>query len=292
MPADPSASLTLTIPVYNGAAFLDGTLSTARAWLATRNTVAELLVVDDCSTDATAEVIRAFAARTENTDAVTFRHVRNERNRGKGFSLRRAFLLANGDHVVFTDADLTYGMHDVATIVGALAGGADVAYGSRMHPDSRYVIAPTFLPKLYTRHAMGRVFNHLARMAVVPGIRDTQAGLKGFRREAARAIASRCRLDRFSFDVEMFFVARRLGLRIDECPVEFLYRKEPSTVRFATDSLRMLRDMARIRCRGVRGVYDRPDPALVRELTGAASDPSIEPAPVATRPAAEQRRLG
>lgn len=286
-------SLTFVLPVYNGARFFGDTLQKAWQWLGEREGERELLVVDDGSSDATAAVIEAFAAKRAPCPGQRLTVVRNPRNCGKGFSLRRAFLLASGDHVVFTDADLTYAMHNAEPLLAALAGGAMVAYGSRMHADSRYVIAPTFLPKLYTRHVMGRVFNLLVRALVVPGIRDTQAGIKGFSRTAAREFAARIRLDRFSFDVELFFIAQRLGMRVVECPVEFLYRKEPSTLRFVQDSLRMVRDMLLIRWRGLRKAYDAPDPALLAGLACGEPLPGVPaPAAVADRANARQRGVG
>ena len=293
MPNTPPPSLTFVLPVYNGARFFGDTLQKAWQWLATRDGERELLVVDDGSSDTTADVIAAFAATLPATPGLRFTAVRNTQNRGKGFSLRRAFLLAQGEHVVFTDADLTYAMHNAEPLLAALTAGAQVAYGSRMHDDSRYVVAPTFFPKLYTRHAMGRIFNLLVRGIVVPGIRDTQAGLKGFSRAAARELAGRIRLDRFSFDVELFFIARRLGMRIDECPVEFIYRKEPSTVRFVQDSLRMVRDMLRIRWRGMRKVYDRADAALLADLERGGALPGMpQPAAVRSPAVKNARELG
>jgi len=255
------------IPVYNGAAFLRRTLATAWAWLLAQPRQVELLVVDDGSADATAAILAEFAAAAASNERAQFTLLRNADNRGKGFALRRAFLHARGELIVFTDADLTYELDNVVPIVRALERGADVAYGSRTHQDSVYVVAPGFFRKLYTRHFMGRVFNCLVRAIVVRGIRDTQAGLKGFRSAAAQHLAVRVRLCRFSFDVELFFVARRARLRIDECPVRFLYRKEPSTVKFFSDSLAMIADMLRVRWRGLRGVYDRePDAAALADL--------------------------
>src|SRR5262245_34436346 len=209
-PLAPSAlpSLTLVIPVYNGATFLAGSLASAWQWLSAQPRECELLVVDDGSSDATAEVIASFAASVGAPARPLLTVLRNAQNRGKGFSLRRAFLHARGELVAFTDANLTYPLQNVEPIVQALQDGADVAYGSRMHLGSRYVVAPSFFGKLFTRHLMGRVFNLAVRALVVRGIKDTQAGLKGFRQSAARTLAVRVRLDRFSFDVETFFVAR------------------------------------------------------------------------------------
>jgi len=187
----------------------------------------------------------------------------------------RAVDLARGEFVVFTDADLTYPVDNCQPLLDALAAGADVVYGSRMHPDSRYVVAPTFFGKLFTRHFMGRTFNLLLRLIVVRGVLDSQAGLKGCRKAAAVQLAHRVRLPRFSFDVELFFVARRLGLSIVECPVQFIYRKEPSTVHFVRDSLAMVRDMLRVRLRGWRRVYDRElDAAALADLEHGGAPPA------------------
>ncbi|HEX5050142.1 MAG TPA: glycosyltransferase [Planctomycetota bacterium] len=270
--AEAAPALTFVIPVKNGASFLTESLHRVWEWLAGSQRRAELLVVDDGSDDRTPVLLDEFAAGIGTHERLAFRCLRNARNRGKGFSLRRAFLHARGEMIVFTDADLTYPVENVTGLLDALEAGADVAIGSRMHADSRYVVAPTFFGKLFTRHISGRVFNLFVRL-LVPGVRDSQAGLKGFRRDAARALAERVRLDRFSFDVEMLFVTRRLALRLVECPVLFVYRKEPSTVHFAFDSLSMLRDMLRIRWRGWRGVYDRPaDPERLADLLNGGSE--------------------
>jgi dolichyl-phosphate beta-glucosyltransferase len=280
--------LTLVIPVYNGARFLESSLAQAWAWLAAQQRASELLVVDDGSDDATAAILAAFAAAHAGGERCRLTALRNAKNRGKGFSVRRAFLHAAGEFVVFTDADLTYPIDNVALLVEALQRGADVAYGSRMHPDSRYVVAPTFFGTLFTRHFMGRAFNLLLRLLVVRGVRDSQAGLKGFRRAAAVLLAHRVRLARFSFDVELFYVANRHRLALADCPVRFIYRKEPSTVRFVRDSLAMVRDMLLVRWRGLTGAYDRElDGDALQDLMHGGADAA--PAAVEARAA---RALG
>jgi len=259
-------TLTLILPVYRGASYLEGSLAEAHGWLTRLPRTTELLVIDDGSDDATAAVIARFVAAAPAAGP-KITTLRNPTNRGKGYSLRRAFVHAEGELVVFTDADLTYPLANVGRVVEALDAGADIAIGSRMHADSRYVVAPSFFAYLFTRHLSGRIFNLIVRTLVVPGVLDSQAGLKGFTRDAARRLAPRVQLGRFSFDVELLFVARQLGLRIVDCPVQFVYRKEPSTVRFARDSLAMLRDIARVRWRHLRGVYRRePSPATVQAL--------------------------
>lgn len=290
MVADDSTRLTLVIPVYNGARFLADSLQKAHAWLLQQDYRSELLVVDDGSSDTTRTILDTFAAAHGN-DRCTLTFLSNQQNRGKGFSVRRAFLWARGEYVIFTDADLTYPIANCEPLLRTLENGADVAYGSRMHPDSRYVVAPAFFGKLFTRHFMGRTFNLLLRWIVVRGVYDSQAGLKGCRREAARQLAHRVRLNRFSFDVELFFIARRLGLLLAACPVQFLYRKEPSTVHFVRDSLAMVRDMLRVRWRGLRGVYDRElDAGALQDLTDGG--PPAFHGKVSPRQTAARERTG
>ena len=286
MDAPPGPRLTLVIPVYNGARFVASSLQQAWAWLGQQAFASELLVVDDGSADDTGPILAAFAAAHPSDDRRQLSVLRNAHNRGKGFSIRRAFLHARGALIVFTDADLTYPIENVEPIVQALAAGADLAYGCRMHADSRYVVAPTFFGKLFTRHFMGRAFNLLLRLLVVPGVRDSQAGLKGFRKPAATLLAHRVRLSRFSFDVELFFVARRHGLRLCDCPVRFIYRKEPSTVRFVRDSLAMVRDMLAVRWRGLTGAYDRDlDGAVLDDLLHGGVPATAAPRAVEARSA-------
>lgn len=281
-------SLTLVIPVFNGASFLADSLQQAFAWLGRQDRSTELLVVDDGSSDATGAVIAAFAEQVRTAAGPKVTALRNPSNRGKGYSVRRALLHATGELIVFIDADLTYPIENVANLVAVLearsdgagdgvgAGAGDVVIGNRMHADSRYVVAPSFFGKLFSRHFSGRVFNLLVRSLVLPGVFDSQAGLKGFRRAAALALAPRVRLDRFSFDVELLFVARQLGLRIADAPVRFVYRKEPSTVHFVRDSLAMLRDIIKVRWRGFRGLYRaEPTAEAVATLRAGGVVPAV-----------------
>lgn len=245
-------TLSLVIPVYNSARFIAQNLEKAHDFIGRYPEGSEILVIDDGSTDDTAAVVERTCSRLGGP----IRLIRNPINRGKSLVVRRAMGEARGAYRVFTDADLTYPIENVDHVVAALEEGADVAVACRVHPDSRYVVPARFLPMLITRHVMGRTFSLLARLALVGHLRDTQAGLKGFRAEASRRIFSKATMNRFSFDLEVLFIARRLGLKIAEVGVEFHYCKEPSTVRFVADSYKMLRDMARIRIRAARGFYD------------------------------------
>jgi dolichyl-phosphate beta-glucosyltransferase len=177
-------------------------------------------------------------------------------NRGKGYAVRRGMLEAQGRFRVFTDADLAYPMENLATVVGALENGADVALACRAHEGSRMVVPESLRGTFAQRRRAGRVFNWFVRLLLVSGVRDTQAGLKGFRGKAAEELFSRATLDGFAFDVEIVFLARRLGLVVEEVPVELRVCEGHSSVHFGRDSLRMLMDLLRIRGRAWRGLYD------------------------------------
>lgn len=242
-------SLSLVVPVYNSANFIEANLTLALTFL-DAYPGAELIVVDDCSRDETPAIVERLAAQDDR-----LRFLRNDVNRGKGFSVRRAMLEARGARRVFNDADFTYPIGNVANVLAALDAGADVAIACRVHDDSRYIVPAEFLPTLVTRHFMGRTFSFLAQLLLVGSVRDTQAGLKGFTANAADRIFARQTMNRFSFDLEVVVIARQLGLRIDEVGVEFRYCKEPSTVHFVRDTFKMLRDMLKIRLNVARGRY-------------------------------------
>jgi dolichyl-phosphate beta-glucosyltransferase len=247
---DGDVYLSLVIPVHNGADRLPGALQTVADWLCRASVLSELVLVDDGSEPRTAAVLRAFAAGTAGVRLIV-----NDRNRGKGYAVARGMSAAVGCFRVFTDADLAYPIEEVERILAALETGVDIAIACRVLPDSRYVISPSFFPYLYTRHVMSRTFNWAVRHTLLPGLLDTQAGLKGFSARAAERVFRNLRVTGFGFDVELLYVARRLGLSIVQTPVRFRYESEPSTLHFTRDAVTMLGDLARIRWNGLRGRY-------------------------------------
>jgi dolichyl-phosphate beta-glucosyltransferase len=244
-------SLSLVLPVFNGARVLEARLAEVRAWLAAQPRRTELIVVDDGSTDATPEILRGVPGA-----------LRLDRNRGKGHAVRAGLAAATGDYRVFLDADLALPAENAGAVVAALDAGADVAIGSRAHARSRVEAAPDATWDLAVRHGAGRVFNLFARACAVPGIRDTQAGVKGLTAAATRRLLPRCAVDRFAFDVELLFHARRLGLAVAEVPVRMVWRRGESGLRLGRDGARMAADVLLFRLRaldlGVRRRHDAP----------------------------------
>src|SRR5438094_4364291 len=247
-PANPL--LSIVIPTWNGGRQLSATLTHLRDFRTRLEVPAEIVIVDDCSERSTAQIAGDFADDNELTVVL-----RNETNRGKGHAVARGMLHANGDYRIFVDSDLAYPICQITKLLRALESGSDVAIACRVLPESRYVMSPTFFHYLYTRHLMSRVFNRLAQKVLLPGILDTQAGLKGFTAHAAEIVFSRQTLCGFGFDLESLFIARLHGLKIEQVPVDFYYSDEPSTISFARHGARMLMDLLRVRLNGARGIY-------------------------------------
>ncbi len=248
--AQPAVYLSVVVPVRNGADRLPEHLEALRRFVCAAARPAELVLVDDHSEPAAAEVLARFSREGPGVTVL-----RNDANRGKGFSVARGMRAARGAYRVFTDADLAYPVTEIAKIVRALEDGSDVAIACRVLPESRYLMSPTFFHYLYTRHVLSRAFNRLVRAVLLPGVLDTQAGLKGFTARAAEVIFPRLTIRGFGFDVEALYIARKHGLTVAQTAVHYRYDDEPSTVRFAADGLAMLRDLARIRWNDWRGRY-------------------------------------
>jgi dolichyl-phosphate beta-glucosyltransferase len=233
--------LTVVVPVWNGKERLPRSIETLIAFAESRSRPTELLFVDDHSEPETAAILEQHCA---GRDLVTV--LRNDRNRGKGYSVAAGMQAARGRFVVFTDADLAYPPEDIERAAHELGDGCDVAVACRVLPESRYLVSPSFFHYFYTRHVLSRLVNRLVRWALVPGLLDTQAGLKGFTRDAAQRVFSRTTVSGFAFDVECLVIARRAGLRVRQIPVLFRYDDEPTSVRFVFDGMRLLRDLAMI----------------------------------------------
>ena len=237
--------LSLVIPAYNEAARLPATLDRISAFLQAKSFSAEIIVVDDGSTDATADIMRRFGAR-----CAASRLVQNGRNRGKGFSARHGILEAKGTFVLLTDADLSTPIEDLETLLQALESrGAVAAIGSRALDRS---LVGTHQP--WYRESAGRFFNLLVRLLSGLPFHDTQCGFKLFRREETRRAFELQSVPGFGFDPELLFLIRHLGGKVVEIPVH--WNNSPATkVRFLRDSSRMLLDLIVLRWRVWRGQY-------------------------------------
>ena len=230
--------LSLIIPAYNEAGRIGATVTHVCAYLDRQCYGWEVIVVIDGGPALAADEARSAAGSRENV-----RVVENDTNRGKGYSVRRGFAEARGERLVFIDADLSLPVEGLDAMLARFDLGADVVIASRTAPGSRVEGAPPAM-----RDVMSKVFNVVVQALAVPGISDTQCGFKGFTAHAARKIFSVAESDRFGFDVEALYLARRHGFRIDELPVTCRYHGGSSVSRIS-DGVRMFADIVAIRRR-------------------------------------------
>lgn len=251
-PDEATPALSLVIPAYNEAARIGATVAQAIAWLAAQPFSSELIVVDDGSDDET-------ASRAEQALQGAAGRVIRIPHGGKAAAVRAGMVAARGRQIAFSDADLATPLDFLTALRVALEQGSDVAIGSREGAGARRIGEPPY------RHLMGRVFNGLVRLLLLPGIHDTQCGFKLFRADVARDVLARSRLYRegaapvsgprvTAFDVELLAIARRRGYQIAAVPVVWTYG-EGSKVRPAHDTWHNMRDVLVVWIGAKRGLY-------------------------------------
>jgi glycosyltransferase involved in cell wall biosynthesis len=233
--------LSLIIPAYNEEERLPRTLTKIQAFLREQPYEAEVLVVENGSSDRTAAVAEEFAPEVR---------LLRESNRGKGLAVRRGMMESAGEFRFICDADLSMPIEEVNRFLPPKLDDYDIAIASREVAGAIRHNEPAY------RHWIGRVFNLLVRAIAVPGFQDTQCGFKCFTAEAAEALFPLQRIDGWTFDVELLYVALRLGYRVKEVPINWYYFPG-SRVRIVQDSWLMLADLFRIRSNWRRGLYQQ-----------------------------------
>lgn len=233
------ASVSIIIPAYNEEKRLPVTLSRIKKYLSRKKVPAEIIVVNDGSTDGTAAAARLAKVRLIN----------NPENRGKGYSINRGVLAAKKGIILFTDADLSTPIEFLGRFMKEHEKGADVVIASRDIKGSKVRV-----PQSVFRETGGKVFNFFVRAVTGLPIRDTQCGFKSFKKEAAKKIFPRQTIFDFGFDAEILFIARGHNCRIVEYPVDW-YNSPATKVNFFRDSLKMFAELFKIRLNGMKGLY-------------------------------------
>ena len=237
--------LTLVLPAYNEARRIEESLGRCAEFFRDRDLTAEIILADDGSTDATADVFHR-AKLTHGHLGLAFKVLRLP-HRGKGAAVRAGMEAASGDPIVFLDADLTIPVEIIDVFIGALDTGADIAIASRY-------VAGSVVDRPWWRRVMGDVFRAVVHLLVPTNIRDTQCGGKMYTAEAAKDLFAKQRLNGFAFDAEVLFLARRAGYTVREIP--FALRQHGETrIDFLADTPKMLRDLFVIRLNDARGLY-------------------------------------
>jgi len=236
----------IIIPAYNEGARVGATLEKVLAHVAKLGWDAEIIAVDDGSRDNTVEIIRGYAEKNPR-----LRLLQNPGNRGKGYSVRNGMLHAQGELLLFSDADLSAPIEEADKLFGAIAGGADIAIGSRwLRRDLQTQRQPFY------RQIFGRIFNLMLRITLGLTFKDTQCGFKAFTRDAAMQIFPLQKIERWGFDPELLYLARKLKFKVAEVPVEWAH-SEGTRISPLRDGTRMFLEMLKIRWNAITGKYDR-----------------------------------
>jgi glycosyltransferase involved in cell wall biosynthesis len=234
----------IVIPAYNESARIAASLERVLAYIDQRGWDAEVLVVNDGSRDNTAEIVHDYLKKSPR-----LRLLENPGNRGKGYSVRNGMLHAGGDILLFSDADLSSPIEEADKLFAAIANGADIAIGSRWLESH----LQTQRQPLH-RQLFGRVFNLLLRVILGLKFKDTQCGFKVFTRHAGQAIFPAQKIERWGFDPELLYLAKRFGFSVAEVPVAWAHR-EGTRINPLRDGIRMFGEMLKIRWNALSGKY-------------------------------------
>ncbi len=241
----------IILPAYNEGVRIGDTLDNLLAYIKQRHWDAEVIVVNDGSTDNTAELVQNRAVQNP-----ALRLIENPGNRGKGYSVRNGMLRAGGDVLLFSDADLSSPISEADKLFSAITSGADIAIGSRW-VDPKLQLRPQ---PLY-RRIFGRIFNLALRLILGLNFKDTQCGFKAFTRRSAQAIFPLQQIERWGFDPELLYLAERLGFTVEEVPVAWSHR-EGTRINPLRDGIKMFMEMLVIRWNSLCGKYSATAEAL------------------------------
>ncbi|MCE1252162.1 MAG: glycosyltransferase family 2 protein [Anaerolineae bacterium] len=244
--------LSIVIPAHNEEHRLPSTLDAIGVFIKKQSYPVEVLVVENGSQDNTLAFCQKYAA------GVDWLRVFHEDQRGKGLAVKRGMLEAYGDYRFICDADLSMPIEEVNRFLPPQLNNFDVAIGSREGPGAQRFNEPFY------RHLIGRVFNTMVRVITLPGLQDTQCGFKCFHGAVADEVFKLQTMAGMSFDVEVLYIARRLGYKIIEVGIPWYFNAE-SRVRLIDDSVRMAADLMQIRRNGRAGLYERSRLAPIPE---------------------------
>ena len=258
-----SGLLSIIIPAYNEDKRIGRTLEEILRFVSGQEYRSEVIVVDDGSLDETGRIVASFIDRYA-ASGHTLKVLTNTPNRGKGYSVRRGVAGASGDVILFTDADLSSPITEAPKLVEPIVEGrADVTFGSRALNRKLIGVRQSLI-----RDFGGRVFNLFMRTITGLKYKDTQCGFKAFRREGALPVFLAQRIERFGFDPEILYIARKRGLRLLEVPVVWNH-SEDSKVSYFRDSIKMFTDLIYIRVNDFAGRYNNTPTNLAPEAESA-----------------------
>jgi dolichyl-phosphate beta-glucosyltransferase len=240
----PPLFLSIIIPAYNEETRLSNTLPQVAKFVEAQDYEAEIIVIDDGSTDRTAEIVEEVAAHHPSVRLVRAAHG------GKGHAVKTGMLQVQSEYAFLCDADLAMPITELPKFLPPCQNGYQVAIGSREGKGAVRYNEPGY------RHLMGRVFNWLVKIMAVPGFEDTQCGFKCFHCSVTGDLFSRQTINGFGFDVEVLYIAQKRGYKIVEVPIQWYYQSE-SKVHPIKDTIRMVKDMLIVRRNDRRALYEK-----------------------------------
>ena len=237
--------ISFIIPAFNEESRIVKILDTATEYLSKDFKDYEIIIVDDGSTDKTKEAVEHYM----NSGSDKIRLIKNRINKGKGYSVRIGMLAAKYDLAVFSDADLATPISELKKLMNALLKGHDIVIASRNMKESRRIVKQP-----YYRQIMGKTFPIIVNILLSMDFKDTQCGFKLFKTQIAKKILRKQTIDRFAFDVEILYIAKKLGYRICEVPVLWIDKKDSKVSPFR-DSWKMFLDIIKIRMNSIKDIY-------------------------------------
>ncbi len=235
--------LSIIIPAYNEESRLPDTLDKIGSFLDSQDYTSEVWIVNNNSTDRTAEIIKEYTSRFPYMQGLF------EEQPGKGAAVRCGMLKARSEYTFMCDADLSMPIEELNNFFPPLMEGIDITIASREAPGAIRYHEPHF------RHLGGRLMNWLIQLLILPGLNDTQCGFKCFNSKAAKDLFNHQTLPGWSFDIELLYIARQRGYKIQELPIPWYYHQE-SKVHAVRDALQILMDIQTIRQNSTQGLYD------------------------------------
>ena len=235
--------LSIIIPAYNEETRLPDTLDKVGSFLGTQSYSSEVLIVNNNSTDRTDEVIKEYCSRYPIMRGLF------EEVPGKGAAVRCGMLQAKGEFAFMCDADLSMPIEEVINFLPPKLKGIDISIASRETPGAVRYDEPII------RHLGGRLMNWLIQLFILPGLQDTQCGFKCFSQETVKDLFQHQTLPGWSFDIELLYIARQRGYKVQEIPIPWYFHQE-SKIRAVRDALQILMDIQSIRRNAKQGIYD------------------------------------
>jgi dolichyl-phosphate beta-glucosyltransferase len=240
----PPLFLSIVIPAYNEEARLSNTLPQVAEFVEAQDYRAEVIVIDDGSTDRTAAIVEEMAAQYPCVRLIRAAHG------GKGHAVKIGMLQVQSEYAFLCDADLAMPITELPKFLPPRQNGYQIAIGSREGKGAVRYNEPGY------RHLMGRVFNWLVKIMAVPGFEDTQCGFKCFHCSTTRDLFSLQTINGFGFDVEVLYIAQKRDYKIVEVPIQWYYQSE-SKVHPIKDTIRMVKDMLTVRRNDRRALYEK-----------------------------------